>query len=586
MSHCSARAPHRLCASSPVRLIMAACSLMAVLLLSPVAHAGSYVWQTTDANGGVTAESPAYTGGTVTSTSPSSSLLQFTTHPPYTNTPPNPFYIGVAQGGCSTDAQGHAASVTLAATGKLTAKFTWHPAYPGEPAPASVIIYQDCRASLTNNRYAPADTSCICTDGLGGSAPLPSDAGQTATESYNYSAGTVASDGTVSVSCTPSSVYNIKCGPGVGYYAAGAANAAYKATAYPITISLTGPIPDSSGNQNILVGQGCTASVSGIPADLLNNTAHPPVYNWSVSGNTFQSWSPTTPSNPNATPPTPANPNASSYVPGSGPLTNATAHWYWNDPANKSETVKCTVTLTPPAGQGAAFSVTVTKNVSVQVPAWTASEIGGYVQVNSHCPNYTGNAFYAGPTATERASGQVGGMNWSANVMSSALFASGTLTLVQLVTPQLSYVTNTGVSVPGVTHNDPENGLYGLDTRYPYTWETQGSYQPPYTPVPYTTSDSPFIGTLNSITSTGMTHLFVDYLLFLPPGSDSKLVPLATNSWSTNGNATIPSTNNWSDYATQHGSDSAGTVSPATSTPFTAGNAFPSWTRINVFPSF
>ncbi len=80
MSHCSACAPHRLCASSSVRLIACAphrlCasawlfSLMATLFLCCLnARAGTYVWQTTDANGGVTAESPAFSGGTVTSQS-------------------------------------------------------------------------------------------------------------------------------------------------------------------------------------------------------------------------------------------------------------------------------------------------------------------------------------------------------------------------------------------------------------------------------------------------------------------------------------------------------------------------------------
>lgn len=355
--------------------------------------------------------------------------------------------------------------------------------------------------------------------------------------------------------------------------------------AYPITINLTGTTPDSSGNQNILIGQGCTAGVSGIPADLMNNTAHKPVYNWSIGGTTFQSWSPTTPANPNATPPTPANANASYYDPSSGPLTNATAHWYWNDPANKSETVTCTVTLTPPAGQGAAFNITVTKSVSVQRPSWYANETGGYMQVNTNAANRNGAiCLYAG-----HASGQSGGgMNWTANVEPSALFTSGTLELVQLVIPNVTYVTNTGAGVPGITHSDPENDQFGLDTRYPYPWNRQGSYQPPYVPVDYATDDSPFLELNNGVASATLQDQFVDYLMFLPPdgGAGSSWVPLSTASWNTNGNATIPGTNNWADFTLWYGYDTAGTVNPTGTTPFNTTNGFPSWTRINVFPSF
>jgi len=313
-------------------------------------------------------------------------------------------------------------------------------------------------------------------------------------------------------------------------------------------------------------GQSCSCTLSN--------------FKWTVGGTTFQSWSPTTPAFPNATPPTAANPSASYYDPGPGPLTNPTAHWYWNDPNQATETVSCTATVTPPTGQGAAFPVTATRKVSVQLPAWTATGTGGYMQVNTANPDVTGTiALYAGPSA-----GQQSGMNWSANVFSSALFTSGTLVLVQTATPSRSYITYTGVGVPGVTHTDPENGKLGLDTRYPYHWNTYGSYSPPALPVPYTTYDDPW-QVLNGIASIVLQDQFSDYLMFMPPGSDSQLVPLATFAWGTNGSATIPTTGNWADYVKQNGSDKAGTVSPA-SQPFTASNGFPSWAQIDVYPSF
>ena len=97
--------------------------------------------------------------------------------------------------------------------------------------------------------------------------------------------------------------------------------------------------------------------------------------------------------------------------------------------------------------------------------------------------------------------------------------------------------------------------------------------------------DEPTAPLSNSIGSITIKHQFVDYLMYIPPGS-SQVVPLATLTWSTNGNAVIPGTGNWADYAKQNGSDSAGTVSPTRQTNFTPVNTFPAWIRIDVFPNF
>lgn len=343
---------------------------------------------------------------------------------------------------------------------------------------------------------------------------------------------------------------------------------------YPVTINLTGTTPDSSGNQNILVGQGCTASVSGIPDALLNNTAHPPVYNWSVGGTTFQSWSATTPANPNATPPTPANANASSYVPGPGPLTNSTAYWFWNDPTNKSETITCTLTLTPPAGQGAAFNITATKVVSVQIPQWDAYGVGGRMKVNANAPHQNGAiTLYAGP-------GVVGGMSLNADCFSSSPLGNGTLALMQLITPSASYVNTTGVGVPGANHPIPISGQ-GLDGVGAYAWSSVQQGDPDVGNfTPYRANDSPSLPLMSYMASATVQHYFVDYLMYQPPdnGSGTQFVPLATFNWSLNGSATNPGY--WSDYVADDGSDTAGTVTPPVTTLFTPGNTFPAWTQI------
>ena len=343
----------------------------------------------------------------------------------------------------------------------------------------------------------------------------------------------------------------------------------------PVNMVLAGATI-GNGQYNILVGQGCTASLfAAAPGGrvYVNFTG----YNWSVTGTTFQSWSPTTPAMPNAKPPTLANPNASYFVGGYGPATNATANWYWNDLKAAVETITCIATVTPPSGPS--FPVTVTQIVNVKVPVWAAFGNGGYMQVNTKCTNQNGSlCLYAGPST-----GQRGGINWSATSMTPSLFGKGALQLVQTAVPHESYWT--GVK-PSVEHDDPENNLDGLDSKYPYpgTLYAEGI-------APYEAEDSPSIDLTSTIVSALMAHQFTDYLMYQPPsaGNGVQWISLATLAWSTNGNAAIPNSGNWADYKTQNGSDAAGTVIPSgtTATPFTkitVPNTFPTWTRINHFP--
>ena len=334
-----------------------------------------------------------------------------------------------------------------------------------------------------------------------------------------------------------------------------------------LTIMPTGTTPDSNQNPNILVGQQCTARVVGIPAALQPYAA----YSWAPSGTTFESWSPTSPTNS----------QASSLV-GVIPATNPT-QWCWNDPNPAAETIKCTVTITPPAGQGSPFSQTVTapKPVSVQFPQWTATGIGGYMQMNNFDPA-TGldYSLYAGPTGTMYNNNQLGGMNFKATSITPPLFGTGSLELVQLVTPSLSY---TNKAYPPVVHTDPEQ-TQGLDIHYPKS--SNGSSGEGSTP--YQANDVPGIDlTAYDAGSATEKHHFVDYLLYKPPGANSQWITLAQFNWSVNGSATLPATGNWADYVMQNGSDTVGTVTPNTTTPFTSvygPDFFVSWTKINIFP--
>ena len=453
------------------------------------------------------------------------------------------------------------------------------------PPPAGVVLQETSAASASGGNQANQTFLGSVNDGCGdsGTSPVSTPSGG----AYSYvplqnGASTFTIKRTLSATVTAQPNQAGFSGPPNYQYipaicGAGASVGAYTLNVSNVTINLVGTTPDASGNANILVGQGCKASLS-VPSGLNVNSQS---YQWSVSGTKFQQWSSTTPALLNANPPTQANSQASYEVDGPGPLTNPTAHWYWNDPSSATEQVTCTVTATPSSGHGSAVTVTATQNVAVQLPGWNATGTGGYMRVNTGAPGQNGAyALYAGPNA-----GQAGGINWSANVMSSALFTSGTLELVQTVIPNASYVFNTGVGVPGSTHYDPENGKNGLDSLYPYGWASYGSYAPPANPVPYTAYDIPSLG-LSNATSATMQHQFTDTLMYMPPGGDSQWVPLGTFGWSTNGSASIPNSGNWATYPTQNGTDSAGTVNLTAGIKFAPSNTFPSWARINVFPTF
>ncbi len=549
----SLSAPRRLCAPSFVLLM--ACLALAV----PDAHAGTYNWQTTNPNTGqITARSPTYSGG-------SDSVVPAAdgTAPPPMTSYNGPGWIVAPSGSSQADAQGRATTVTLKAQGPLNAKFIWQPAYSGEPAPTAVIIYQDSIAGLTNNRYGYFDASSTCTDGLGGSATFPTSS-NVRTESFRYVGATPVPDGSVSdPGVSPAASCTVSSGAGYGSYAAVAASVGYVATAYPVTINLNGATKDSSGNYNILVGQGCTASLAGIPSGCTVSS-----YSWSVSGTTFKDWEPTTPGNQSANPPIPANSQASFYDPGPGTQTNSTYHWYWNDPSQQTETVTCTATVTPPAGEGSPFPITATQKVSVYMPMINKnSNFVGAGYIAPYKPTYP-LWMVAEPSASMKSLNYGEGSTWVTSVSmpsTPAFGGTGTYGYAQVIVPG-----ETVTDINGVSHSGQHNGLEGLDGAFPYysdTYSADGRQ--------YNNGDSPALPVSDAEMSEQLTDTFHTYLMFMPPGPDSRWVPLAVSLWLTNFNASLPSTGHWTDFP------STQTVGPVSlGYDFVPKNTFPSWKRI------
>ena len=556
------RAPHRPCASSSVRLIasssvrliMAVYSLMFVLLLCPVARAGTYVWQTTNPDG-TPLYSPAFSGGTVTS--------QFSDAKSYVYVPGQ----GYGTPGAFTSSlslQG----VDVKASGEIKTVFTWQPnsgqTQASDPPPAWVVVEETSSAVCLGFNTPARPSSGSCDDGLGDSQSMSVMVRYQPISCTRTRCRAMPGGLTVSLTCSPSAQATGASGVMVSY----------KAAVFPITLNLTGTTPDNSGNQNILVGQGCTAGVSGIPTDLMNNTAHPPVYNWSVGGNTFQSWNVTYVANTSST---------AKLEKGYGVSTNSTAKWYWSD-LSGPKTVSCAVTLTPPAGQGSSFTVTLTSSVNLIVPAYTASPTAGRVQINQSLPGQSGYWLYAGagnPSPSR-------GMEWKVKVLTPSLFAAqtgGGWYFDQIVTPG-RWRTKFGQA----EKQWPIDGMTGLDKAHPYP-PPPGSPSPPSgmltgsfaaNNTEVKSGDTPGLSADNDYTNYRVQETFNTYVMYVPPGNDSLPVPLHEIDWNwkTNGNSGVQQPDggwsNWSD------SMDAGIV---TSTSSAKQIVHPEWVRLVIPPS-
>ena len=405
------------------------------------------------------------------------------------------------------------------------------------------------RTGTCNNGLVPAVALVQTTSGDGSAQHPYSTTGTADSNTTRYK--TMAGGATVTLTCTPEAKAAGNNGTGV--------TVGYTASISPVFVIPGGAIQDSSGNYNILVGQGCTSSLTGIPSALLNNSANPPTYKWSVSGITFQNWTVTSSGNT----------STAAVTNGLGPTTNATAHWYWDD-NSASETITCTVIVTPPSGQGSAFPITATQNVSLAIPQTTESPTVGRVQINNHSPTGYGTnyALYVGGNAS-----QPYGIIFTTQVLTPALFAStssGIWNMVQGVAPN-----NWETPYQKLEQPDPNNGKSGLDTRYPF-YPTSSSSFPQGIPAnnliaqPY---DGPGIPNLsNLITRYRTADNFQTFVMYLPPGSDTQWVPVWLVTWGWTADDTIPTFwSNWNDAT------NAGTVA-------VTGNSktliFPVWTIV------
>ncbi len=525
-----------------------------------------------------------YSGGTLTSSDGT------------TTTPQNGYgndFGASSYGGSATvvgvyNGSSSAPYVSAKITGPVYAKFHWTPDadHPNSLPPSQVTVIERCKVSWT--LYDP-------NNGLSGTfntglSPSRSSSAYTSGDSVSGIGGvTVSSPGAdFQVSCSPSATVS-----GYSSFTCSRSTLAFSFTASAVTMNLAGTTPDTSGVDNILIGQVCKPSLN-IPAGLLGSTT----YAWKASGTRFKSWDVTyTAGKPQVdatptTPATPAVPPTSTSTPSPSPdlITDAMPTWYWNEvvvnPHTKIETIICTATVTPPPGQGAAFTLTAPiQSVIVQVPAWTATGHGGSMQVNASDTAINGYALYAGP---KPGTGEIAGMSWEATVAAhlGSSFGDGSLILVQTVNPHRTYTTQDAAGTIS-KYDWSINDKTLLDTSVIYPWAAS---QPDS--ASYSTNDSPGTPLPANKASASISDRFDDYLMYIAPGSSqAQAVPLAHFVWNATANNVIkPSTSGgWSDY----GAKSAGTVTISTglapgATPlpgdpaqsFEAWHDYPIWTQV------
>ena len=322
-------------------------------LLPLVVHAGTYVWTSTDPNTGKPIQSPIYssTGVTTVTTALAHSSTSYTVN----NAVSPPTCSASGGDSCYPSPQNTATTLTVTGKGPVGAKFVWQPAYPNEPAPATVIVQQQCTIQANGTSTGNGTLSVLSDTGLGQTRSL---AGQIV--GVQYALASPAADGSVSVSCSPSVSMNGSSGTnGAGVYsnAEGNFSLSYTVSIYPVTLTPSGAIKDSSGNYNILVGQGCTGFITAGPATFSN-------FRWSIPGDTFKSF---VMGNTAATMLSPSHPYGRVNYLTATDLTGPAPHWYWKNGTDSGspQAISCTATASI---NGVAIGTVTGSNV---VNVWT-----------------------------------------------------------------------------------------------------------------------------------------------------------------------------------------------------------------------
>ncbi len=499
-----------------------------------------------------------YSGGTLTSSDGTTSV-----------TPPGPIssnnsidaYPDAANvyGGSATFISGYHTTATNPSVqfgGTIYASFKWQadPGYANSPTPTQVTVIQRCTASWT----AQGTFSAQCNSGLGQSRSS-SQSGAAKGSVSGVGATVVNNPGTsFTVSCSPSASINGIAG-GTNYQ--GYVSFVYTAAA--VTMNLAGVTPDANGNDHILIGQRCSASLGSIPSSLTRNIK------WSVGGQTVQKsdWVVST----DRTQAVFLGPNAA-YTYTQADSSTSPPSWYWDDYA-ATETVSCTATITPPTGQGVAFPITGTQNVVLDVPTYRNHEPIGVVQLNTHHyskPGYPWLSAGGGDSNVPLAE-QADGITFDDTVFppispAPAYNGTGTWYHTQLISVS-RFETKTGAAsaIPALGNSVTGALDYAPGPSYVYDGRFQADGTNAASQQIGADNDSPGFLVYDAYQEYSVKNeKFQDYIMYTPPTppvGDSIDVPLFYYQWSWNVDVRTSSLwSNWNDAPT------GGTITPPSGT--------------------
>ncbi len=271
---------------------------------------------------------------------------------------------------------GGAAPQTCQVNTPITITFNWVADYTGDLPPKSAIVRQELALSTGQNTVPwVTDIFNVQLDQSMGGIEWVDSAG-TATTSVGRKEKRIR----CSVKQNPGNSFSITEGssikvtiPSQGGYIQCAKT--YSANASPAVLNLAGPIVDTDYSRDILIGQGCTASLS---VGGQGQSGSSPVtfqgYNWSVPGNKFGGFYGT----PNSM--ESVNANLASGGPVDLPTNFSslpTPKWYWKDVlAGETSLISCTATAII-IGRGTIGQVNVERIVNIWKPnygdAWYMS---------------------------------------------------------------------------------------------------------------------------------------------------------------------------------------------------------------------
>jgi hypothetical protein len=290
-----------------------------------------------------------------------------------------------------------------------------------------------------------------------------------------------------------------------------------------MTLNLTGTVLDASKTDHILIGQQAGAYLDpGTTGNSITNIQ------WTAMGNTLQGWTGVQ-NGTTAAPYGSANP----YTFTQSSLSQSKPPWYWSD-VQSTKIVSCTATVTPPAGQGAAFTLNAARNVFLDVPTWSESESSNPTRVDSQFPPLTGPALWAGTTTQYQ-----NGSQWSDGVTITPIIypTTGDWAHLQIITIHGTH------SVGSTATPVPNDGMTGLDGGFPY--RVDGSYYKDNGNIVKDDGDSPGINLLDTYDTYSLNYSFDLYVMYYPPGANSIPVPLTKLTWTWKSTVTRPASGHW-----------------------------------------